>query len=1021
MSETASSSSPLDGDPSLLLYQVLIDEYRSQEIEPAIPKDFVDGLEARHRNLERDLTGMMDAAARLRSLDSELVHDFYAWLHEHHVKRSALCFSGGGIRSATFGLGILQGLARLKLVGNFDFLSTVSGGGYLGGWLTAWIHREHEKLARAGQEAAVPQSPGSRTGRDTRTTTPVPAVLEIERQLSDPTLKPLSPEPEPVRHLRSYSRYMSPRVGFLSADTWTLVAIYLRNILLNWTVLLPLIAAALMFPRLSTLLLRLPLTQRWTGAQNDGWEHAVLWVSVLFGVVAFAHIMINRPSLAARARWPFTPGASWRGIDLRGQSAFLVLCLLPLWLFALGVTVYWAWLAPLRFDLFGYALSPLFAFVIFGTGVACGGFVLSRFWVRISGVSDLYELLAVALTGALGGMLAWTMAHHCFPALNEPVPLLTYVCIGGPLTLLVFLTAASLFVGVASRFTSDDDREWLARTGAWILIVIAMRSLISAVVIFGPLALVYSFTVGVPTTVAGVASAWKTLHEAFSGKTAAVQKEPAAGGEAAGILSKIGHSAILLVFCLFLLSLLSLATSLLLRWIQADADLPAWTIAGADTHPWDMLNIIYSSPWGLVSLALGAFVGLGLLMGFFININKFSLHAAYRDRLIRAYLGASRSNTERRPNPFTGFDENDNLQMRELKHPRPLHLLNLTLNLVGGKDLAWQDRKAESFTVSRRHAGSHCVGYRSATQYAYNRGVDKAITLGTAVAISGAAASPNMGYHSSPLITFLMTLFNVRLGWWLGNTGEAGKSSYMKPGPVFAPQPLIAEAFGRTDDQNHWIYLSDGGHFENLGLYEMVLRRCHFIVVSDGSQDPKFGFESLGDAVSKIRIDLGIPIVFEKLLMQPRDPGEKSSYNLSAGTGVPYCAIGHICYSCVDAAIGGQPAEDGLLLYIKASLNGTEPVDVYHYAKDHPDFPHEPTENQLYTEAQFESYRALGSHVVDWIVEQLEPVSPLPDRPSLEQFFKALQQPTIAGQFGKLKPCTRKPRPPARRGGALRR
>src|SRR5581483_8638143 len=167
----------------------------------------------------------------------------------------------------------------------------------------------------------------------------------------------------------------------------------------------------------------------------------------------------------------------------------------------------------------------------------------------------------------------------------------------------------------------------------------------------------------------------------------------------------------------------------------------------------------------------------------------------YRNRLIRAYLGASRET--RAPNPFTGFDPDDNLPMAHLAGQKPLHVVNIALNLVSGDNLAWQQRKAESFTVTPLHAGSARLGYRRAAAYAKNeKGLG--ISLGTAVAISGAAASPNMGYHSSPAVTFLLTLFNARLGWWLGNPGAAGDSTFDRDSPRFAIRPLLAETFGLT-------------------------------------------------------------------------------------------------------------------------------------------------------------------------------------------------------------------------------
>jgi hypothetical protein len=254
------------------------------------------------------------------------------------------------------------------------------------------------------------------------------------------------------------------------------------------------------------------------------------------------------------------------------------------------------------------------------------------------------------------------------------------------------------------------------------------------------------------------------------------------------------------------------------------------------------------------------------------------------------------------------------------------------------------------------HCGSFRVGYRNSSQYGSRvtkNGNEDGISLGTAVAISGAAASPNMGYHSSPSATLLMTLFNARLGWWLGNPGVAGRKTYTSSHPQFAIQPLIAEAFGRTKDTNQYVYLSDGGHFENLGLYEAVIRRCHVIIASDASCDGDFKFDDLGNAIRKIRIDLGISIDFENGI--PIGGAECKSY----------CAVARIRYTAVDSN-----ARDGVLVYIKPAVYGSEPCDVVNYrtatAKR---FPHESTSDQWFSETQFESYRTLGCHVVQSICE----------------------------------------------------
>ncbi len=179
----------------------------------------------------------------------------------------------------------------------------------------------------------------------------------------------------------------------------------------------------------------------------------------------------------------------------------------------------------------------------------------------------------------------------------------------------------------------------------------------------------------------------------------------------------------------------------------------------------------------------------------------------------------------------TVLDKEFHEAIHPLRYARPLHVVSAALNLVAGNNLAWQERKAETFTFSPLHSGSYRLGYRPTVEY----GGDTGVTLGTAMTISGAAASPNMGYHTSAPLAFLMTLFNVRLGWWLGNPGVSGKWTFRRNSPRNALMPLIAESLGKTNDTYSYVYLSDGGHFENLGLYEMVLRRVHYIVVSDAS------------------------------------------------------------------------------------------------------------------------------------------------------------------------------------------
>jgi uncharacterized short protein YbdD (DUF466 family) len=137
-----------------------------------------------------------------------------------------------------------------------------------------------------------------------------------------------------------------------------------------------------------------------------------------------------------------------------------------------------------------------------------------------------------------------------------------------------------------------------------------------------------------------------------------------------------------------------------------------------------------------------------------------------------------------------------------------------------------------------------------------------------------------------------------------------------------------------------------------------VLRRCHLIVVSDAAADANYEFNDLANAVRKVRIDLGIHIEFPDVPIYSKTPDKD-------GAGGCYWSIGMIRYSDVDLKLDGTKADDGILIYIKPAIYEDEPEDVIHYKRTHPDFPNETTADQFFDEPQFESYRALGSYIMD--------------------------------------------------------
>jgi hypothetical protein len=876
----------------------------------------------------------------------------------HEVKLNSLCFSGGGIRSASFGLGALLELAKESskgnhaqsdkappgLAGQLDYVSTVSGGGYTGSWLTAWISRHPKGYAGV--------------------------VQDLAQRASSST----DPEVDQFRHLRDYTSYLAPRMGLFSLDSWTLAAIVLRNMLLNWAILLPVFAVVLLVPVFSYLGFSLV-------AQYDkmGHHRLLLGLAIASAGWALTYITLKLPSshkLGTTAKPPKINFLIWAWFPLL-ISAW---CISAYWL-AHYTTTWQCWTNYLNDRFWFFAVVALIA----ECGLVAGRIVIAlknkdeyRHW---SFWKNLSLMMAVAVANsAFVAWLLWLLATKLGPVLvkdGEDYRLFTGVAV--PLVWVAFMLAVVVMNGMSAQIESEEDREWWSRSGAAMLLGTAVWVVAHFLVFYS----------------GEIVAAVNTVFRHKLPGTAAVSLIAAILGAIASLLgfSPVTSSGLTKVDTSKLKSVGKFLS-------KRDLLIPALgglffvvlgiALANMNTAIGDWIAgkwFARCSPLLADLAGFGVEAGFALALAFLanlvVNVNTFSLHAMYRMRLIRSYLGAS--NLTRRPNPFTNFDPADNLTMQDAPHEAgaPLHIINMALNLVASTKLAWQQRKAESFTVSALHSGSHRVGYQRTAQYAGDRG----ITLGTAMAISGAAASPNMGYHSSPVLTLAMALFNARLGWWLPNPGEAGKGLWKKNSPRFSMRPLLYESFGHTSDDQPWIYLSDGGHFENLGLYEMVLRRCRHIIVIDGSADPEFKMDDLGNAVRKIHIDLGIPIDFVSAFSISKEK-EKTPANR-------HCAVAEIKYGCVDTIIGedGKPeeADSGWLVYIKTSMNGNEPADVLQYAATHPDFPHESTANQFFNEAQFQSYVRLGSHVVH---EMVEP-EPGPERTgslTVEDFVEAARK-----------------------------
>ena len=800
----------------------------------------------------------------MRIRDVQLSNTYSRIREQRHT---ALCLSGGGIRSGTFALGVVQALAEKKALTNFDYISTVSGGGFLGGWLSAW-------MKHAGAE-------------------------NVQEELRRMPSAKLDPEPVPVKHLRAFTNYLSPTLGLLSADTWTLVATYIRNVLLNWMVIVPLIAMAVFIPWGAVAVMNsTPADWNWLGGDAALFgiqTHRLVLLAYAIGFIAGAMAVRYVHSDEPEARKLSGQKTPTQG---RTQNDFLVRCLAPLVLCSILLTtafsLSWQWDFAMGTNVPDHLWRY---FALFGALLHLVGWALAwpRTWLRVT-VGFIVIIVTGGLIGAISGLIA--------PVLISGARM--YVTFSMPVYLMLLMLSGQIYLGLVSRLSNDADREWGARFDAWIFIVVVSWAAISGIVLYGPELFSAGYRLLIGGGIGGI-SGVVTLLLGSSGKTSGKSETSASGGSAAHTVSltkKVADFALSLAAPLFAMALIILISALDLLFMSKTCNFEIACRVTSDS----LTSITAASqqiyPLTIVVLML-ILLTLGWAFGRTVDTNEFSLHAMYRARLIRAYLGGSRPAGERRPDHFTGFDEDDDVKLRDLwpaeGHVRqPLHVVNVTLNLVAGEKLAWQERKAESFTMTPLHAGSAYLGYRRTSSSAAIDDESRAnlyaageLSLGTAVAISGAAASPNMGYHSSSVVTFLMTLFNARLGGWFGNPGPAGVKSYKLKHPKLAVKPILSELFGLSDDRSDYVYLSDGGHFENIALYEMVLRRCRFIIVSDASCDEDCSFNDLGNAIRKIRIDLGVPILFdEPMMIVPRSAPSSASNRA--------WAIGRIAYSRVD-------------------------------------------------------------------------------------------------------------------------
>lgn len=844
-------------------------------------------------------------------------------------ERVGLAFSGGGIRSATINLGILQALARHGLLRRIDYLSTVSGGGFIGGWLERWIHE---------------------CGID-----------HVEKQLGR-----VRDEPAAVNFLRDYSNYLTPRKGILGADTWAAIATYLRNVILNQAILAAFLGALLMAPW---------ILGNFFDYGPDGVPSPLLIgiAGALLIILAVMNGVVNTSTCATRERRDFTK-----------QRDVLIMVVLPLFAGAFLFT-YAIWRRP---EFWTLKFSVAAGTVVYALGHLLGWLISKLYFGKIRGaVPSFWNVVWALPSGAFAGVEVYGLRLLVNAWEAESLPGKWHAAAwGAPLFIVAFLLAGALHIGLAKFSLTNEVQEWWGRLGGWLMLWAIFWSALFALAIYAPLGVTLFGKLLWTRRV--VLWGW-ILHSGLGARLG--WGKSTAGKQPNGSWKEWVSKAAPFVFVTGLLVLLA---------------------CGARVVAWHFGNLRYEAPAGSVSDAIqqywvnadavqalwlwemqGALLGITALLSWRVDINRFSMNLLYRNRLVRCYLGAS--NEDRKAQRFTGFDAKDDLLLAAFADPRietkatvedrrpysgPYPILNATLNLTHGERLAWQERKAESFaftplfcgyefpemqpSVNRTQPADEKVEtYLATAKWAFPDGGPK---LGLAMATSGAAVSPNMGYHTFPPLAFLMTVFDVRLGEWLANPrwpNSAFKLRAGKPdsGPGFSLLYLLNELFASTTDRSKYVYLSDGAHFENLGIYELVRRGCDFVVASDAGEDPGYSFGDLVNAIRKCRTDLHAEIVLD---LKPFLPDSQSGFART------HAVRGEIRY---------RHGKVGQLLYFKSCVTGIEPNDVLDYKRLHPEFPQQSTSDQWFDEAQFESYRMLGYCAAESMILRANQPATLPE------------------------------------------
>lgn len=845
---------------------------------------------------------------------------------EDNAPRIGVACSGGGIRSATVCLGVFQAFAKSGLLTRVDYVSTISGGGYFGSFLGGLY------IPRGGVKPADPKV--------------IPRV--VSQNLAND-------QSAPVKWLRKHGRYIAPNGP---ADYANIAAIYIRN-----------------------------------------------WISVHY-VIGITFLTLFFLLLWVRA-FAFT----------HCDAA----CSAHPWLAQIGSFMYVHWspyliIPILLFLLVSAPLGWSFWLTQYGTnrdGVEVDGDASGLRMIQIPFRNNkalwasLFVLVVCALTllaqneGVVAQLWKLTLQREPLLITEERLAASAILVIG--VLAIAYWIGAELAITYRPRSLQGSTKLTLKRRHAlarnllsdWLGISLKVIAITAAIAVIDSFAQsLYDYFV----TERGGVTGPVTISSIVAFLLAAVHQLAPYLQRAKGTQSRWSWWTIAAIGGLIAISLIVLV------W-----DIAAYVLAFRGAHiNWD--NSV-SHVTDIVEFYLVLGIVLTLLTAQTLSfLNLSSLQAFYSARLRRAYLGATNpkrtgydctemsSTAKAVPRPTLDLsirrevagDDSSWVQYTPHDFGGPLHLIGVTVNHTTGKgsDIDLRDRKG--FTMTLGPAGvsaaidSHAILNKepeSLSPLPCPHGDDPVFgkpgtvvqpepcSLSRWMAISGAAFSTGLGANTRTGISVLLGAANVRLGYWWASGAQADSTSSLIRS-LFRTQAYLVEEFvGRFagSEYRHW-YLSDGGHSENTGAYELIRRQLPLIVLLDNGADRGYEFEDFGNLVRRVRIDFGAEITpvsnteWEKL-------GINSKVASAAGlSSLRRKRPGDMGVALADSAIAlfrvtHKAGAESLLILAKPTLVGDEPDDIINYAVTHEAFPQEPTSDQFFDEAQWESYRNLGQHI----------------------------------------------------------